>query len=184
MKDRKRIENYAQEGCSSLSVIVTHTQAHKDTNIVLGNPSRPPSSHQRAAHRTPWTHLIHNAHRQETLCQLLLSPLPPSPRPLLLPPLAKAKKEKKEKKEQPLLVFSERQPKYECMSIQTMHIHAWTHCTDTLWAHTGFNWAHLSSAKIRHEPSWWWISLVALTLNCPTPIAHQLNQSCSLGKRW
>ncbi len=76
-------------GDSSLSVIVTHTQAHEDT--VLGNPSGPPSSHQRAADRTPWTRLIHNAHREETQRHLPLPPLPPS-----YPLLAKAKKEKKE----------------------------------------------------------------------------------------
>lgn len=54
-------------------------------------------------------------------------------------------------------------------------VHTHTTCTHRL------HLSHLSSAKLRLEPSPWWISLLTLTLNCPTPIAPQFNQSCSPG---
>lgn len=118
--------------------------------------------------------------------------MPPSSRPLLLPPLQKAKIAKKE---EPSPWFCRPSDEYApCVSpgAATLPCHkvrahmqrkiAWMHCAHGLHAHTDFIWAHLSNAKLRHEPSRWWISLLPLALNCPTPIALQLNQSCFPGK--
>lgn len=113
----------------SLSLYHSHThsssQSHKHRGF--GNPSRPPSSHQRATDRTPWTRLIHNADREETLrhpfassCPLCL--LPPIPRPSL-----HLQTQKKGKRNEQAFVFLSS----DCACV-------YSHCTDAVSVNTSF----------------------------------------------
>lgn len=68
-------------GDSSLSIIVTHTQAHKtQVHRVLGNPSRLPSAIRELLieHRGHTSSIMHTGrkHNATSSCPLLLPPLP------------------------------------------------------------------------------------------------------------
>lgn len=173
-------------GDYSPSFSVTHTLTQRHTWSYV-TPCGPPPSDQRAADWTPQTRLIHNAHREITLSLLV---------PSSTFCLAKAMWEMK--KTSP---WSQKNlPIQACLlvmvglwshdpHIQGMQV--WTHCalshTHTRFAHVGFICAHLSNAKLRHEPSRRCISLLVLMLVLsdqlfPSLINHALHVNWRLSK--